>query len=110
MASKPSLKTIPFYRFLLRYIALRNDWVKRDELLDAWSKKRNNGAGVTDQYIYETLMKLLGTNCLERRKYDNQRGGRNPFEWRATEQGKKAACELWDDLEYDERTERVRTA
>ena len=59
MVLRLSKKSIPFYRFLLRFIALKNRWVKRDEFLEAWSEERNNERGVSEQYIYETLMKLF---------------------------------------------------
>lgn len=77
--------------------------------MDVWSKERNERSGFAEKYIEKTLRKLFKNNSIMRKKYRNGRRGRNPYMWRATEQGKKAACKLWDDLEYDERTELARS-
>jgi len=94
---------------MLRFVALNHGWVRRSEIMDAWSRERNEKVGVSTRHIVRTLRNLLETNCVQRREYRNGRRGRNPYMWRATEQGKRAACKLWGDLEYDERTERVRS-
>lgn len=102
-------KPIPLYKLLLRYLALNPGWQKIDRILDVWSKDRNEGEGYTSRHIRRILNNMFDRNCVERGKYPTEKKGYDPHKWRITEQGKKAACKLWDDLEYDKRTEQVRS-
>ncbi|KXA93665.1 hypothetical protein AKJ66_01530 [candidate division MSBL1 archaeon SCGC-AAA259E22] len=109
MKAKPKGKyqQVPFYKLVLRYLAVRDRKVTSDEIYLDWCKDYND-KGVSDSNIRRVLKMQEERGTIRSERYDNGKRGPNPKRYWITEVGKRNVAYHWNDLEYDEASMELR--
>lgn len=94
------------YKGILKWIAL-NEPVFSHDVYEEFSEEKNNGSGWREPYIRSVLKKLSDQKYLHRWEYEVDKVGRNPYAYRTTKTGKKTAVQLWDELRYLDKKDKV---